>query len=294
VETAQDHGVWIFMPRVTRPCYRYKKFTRVFQRPIDRPTARSVRFPSGDTLERRLLDAGARVWPVQAEVHLYETLPGTQLGHLAAFETEQGLAEAGVAASEFEELTPEVASMLVGEPGLGRNRRPGSRRAQRLFRVAVPGARVRRARRFVVRLDASGTAPALRLHLRLSERESHEMAGALGKKALAQVVAQLRTILGPAFKAALATRLGRHLAEKAGVPVPPERPGALADALVNGAMTVVSARLPQSESTLAQAARDPARGVTLTFAFAFADKPGLLSGTPAEPALTIRPGWQRD
>jgi hypothetical protein len=76
--------------------------------------------------------------------------------------------------------------------------------------------------------------------------------------------------------------------------VPPERPGALADALVNGAMTVVSARLPQSESTLAQAARDPARGVTLTFAFAFADKPGLLSGTPAEPALTIRPGWQRD
>ncbi len=47
----------------------------------------------GDTLERRLLDAGARVWPVQTEVHLYETLPGTQLGHLAAFEGEQGVWE---------------------------------------------------------------------------------------------------------------------------------------------------------------------------------------------------------
>ena len=34
VETVQDHGVWVYMPRVTRPCYRYKKFTKVFRVPI--------------------------------------------------------------------------------------------------------------------------------------------------------------------------------------------------------------------------------------------------------------------
>ena len=214
VETAEDRGVWIYMPRVTRPCYRYKKFTHVFRVPISQPVARAIRFPAGDTLERRLLDAGARVWPVQSEVHLYEALPGTQLGHLAAFETGASAAEASEAALEFEELTPETASMLVNEPGLGKPRR-ATGRARRLFRVAAPGIRVKRASRFTVRLDTTAAAPVLRLHLRLSERESHEAAAALGRKAYAQVIAQLRGVTGPAFRTALATRLTRHLAEKA-------------------------------------------------------------------------------
>jgi hypothetical protein len=293
VETAQDRGVWVYMPRVTRPCYRYKKFTHVFQVPISRPVARAIQFPAGDTLERRLLDAGARVWPVPSEVHLYETLPGTQLGHLAAFEAESPAGESAEAATEFEELTPEVASMLVNEPGLGRRSRVRGR-ARRLFRVVAPGLRVRRTSRFSVRLDATAASPALRVHLRLSERESHEAAAALERKAATQVIAQLRTVMGPAFRAGLAARLARHLSAKAGVPVPPDRPAALAEKVAESMLALLSAKLPESATALGQAARDAAKGVTLSFEYRFPDKAALVTGDPAAPAMTIRPGWHRD
>ncbi len=293
VETTEDRGVWVYMPRVTRPCYRYKKFTHVFQVPISQPVARAIRFPAGDTLERRLLDAGARVWPVPSEVHLYETLPGTQLGHLAAFEAGSTVAESAEAAAEFEELTPEIASMLVNEPGLGsRSQTPGP--AQRVFRIVAPGLRVRRASRFTVRLDATATSPTLRVHLRLSERESHEAAAALGRKAHAQVIAQLRNVLGPALRAALAARLMRHLSEKAGAPVPPARPAQLAGKLAESMLGVLSAKLPESATALGQAARDAAQGVTLTFQYRFSDRAALVSGDPSAPTMAIRPGWHRD
>jgi hypothetical protein len=292
IETSDGRGVWVYMPRATRPCYRYKKYTQVFRVPISQTTARAIRFPAGDTLERRLLDAGARVWPFEAEVHLYETLPGTQLGHLAAFEAEVNAGESAEATSEFEELTPEVASMLVSEPGLGR--RPQAGRPRRLFRIAGHGLRVRRALRFTMRLDAAAVPPALRVHVRLSERESHMIATALGKKAHAQVIAQLRTVLGGAFRTALAQRLTRHLSEKTGLPVPPSRPAELADKLAESMLTVVSQKLPGAGATLSQAAKDAARGVTLTFEFGFADKAALTSGDPRSPTLVIRPGWHRD
>jgi len=293
VETVQDHGVWVYMPRVTRPLYRYKKFTKVFRVPISQPVARAIHFPAGDTLERRLLDAGARVWPLEAEVHLYETLPGTQLGHMAAFESEAQPAEVAEAVTEFEELTPEVASMLINEPGIG-VRRPLGKGARRLFRVAAPGLRVRRVSRFSVRLDAVAVPPALRIHLRLSERESHLVASALSRKAHAQVIAQVRAVLGAPFRSALATRLTRHLQEKDGMPVAPTRPPMLADKLAESMLSAISAKLPTSATALAQAARDEARGVTMTFEFRFADKNALASGDPKSPTMTIRPGWHRD
>ncbi len=293
IETSRDAGVWVYMPRVTRPCFRYRKFTHVYRLAIPRPAARAIRFPSGDTLERRLLDAGARSWPLEAEVHLYETLPGTQLGHLAAFEAGATPAEAAAASEEFEELTPEVAAMLVQEPGLGRSAgtRPGQRR---LFRITSPGLRVRRSRRFTVRLDASAAAPVLRLHVRLSERESHEIAGALARKANVQVVSQIRAALGPAFRAALTRRMARHLAEKAGAPVPPARAAELAEKLAEAMLGAVSTNLPSSAPSLGDAARDAAPGVTLTFEFRFKDKAALVSGDPTAPTLVIRPGWHRD
>jgi len=292
IETADGRGVWVYMPRVTRPCYRYKKYTHVFRVPISRTTARAIRFPAGDTLERRLLDAGARVWPVESEVHLFETLPGTQLGHLAAFEAELPASESAEATAEFEELTPEVASMLVNEPGLGKHRHVGG--PKRLFRVVAPGIRVRRGVRFSLRLDASANPPALRIHLRLSERESHEIATALSKKAHAHVIAQVRHVLGGAFRHALAMRLTRHLSEKTGLPVPPSRPRELADKLAESMLNAISQKLPGAATTLAQAARDAASGVTLTFAFGFPDKAALISGEPRTPTMIIRPGWHRD
>ena len=292
IETAEGRGVWVYMPRVTRPCYRYKKFTHVFRVPVSQPAARAIRFPAGDTLEQRLLDAGARVWPLEAEVHVYETLPGTQLGHIAAFESEAGVGEVGETALEFEEFTSEIAAMLVQEPGLGRRARAGG--ARRLFRIDAKGLRVRRISRFSLRVDMAAMPPAMRIHLRLGERESHAVAVALGKQSQAQVVAQLRSVLGAAFRSALAARLTRHLAEKAGQPMSPARPAELADQLAESMLTVVSQKLPGAAPALAQAARDAARGVTLTFAFGLPDRAALISGAPRPPTLNIRPGWHRD
>jgi hypothetical protein len=292
-ETTRDAGVWVYMPRVTRPCYRYRKFSHVYRVVIPRPVARAIQLPSGDTLERRLLDAGARAWPLEAEVHLYETLPGTQLGHLATFEAGATPAEAAAAAGEFEVLTPEVAAMLVNEPGLGRRHaaHPGARR---LFRIHSPGLRMRRHHRFSVRLDATAAAPMLRIHVRLSEREAHDIAGALARKGLVQVVGHIRSALGPAFRHALARRLGRHLAAKAGEPIPPARPAELADKLAEAMLGAVSKSLPEAAAQLGQAARDAAPGITLTFEFHFKDRAALATGDPGAPNLTIRPGAHRD
>jgi len=59
-------------------------------------------------------------------------------------------------------------------------------------------------------------------------------------------------------------------------------------------LSAISAKLPTSATALAQAARDEARGVTMTFEFRFADKNALASGDPKSPTMTIRPGWHRD
>lgn len=292
VETGVNRGVWVYMPRVTRPCYRYKKYTHAFPVAISQPVARAVRFPAGDTLEKRLLDAGAQVWPVQAEVHLFETLPGTQLGHIAAFEAEAHDETGNVSdiAAEFEAFSPEIAGMLIHEPGLGLSPE-AKRRTKRLFRIVAPGLRLRKRSRFNVQVDTSSTSPLIRIHYRLSEREGYDLSTALARKAFVQVIARLREVFNPAFRKALSQRLLRHLHKKVGVAVPPQRPVQLGERLAEGILGAVSKKLPESAPLIIQAVRDPAKGVTLTFEFRMADKEALLKGDPGLPSFTVRAGW---
>jgi hypothetical protein len=100
--------------------------------------------------------------------------------------------------------------------------------------------------------------------------------------------------MGPAFRAGLAARLSRQLPAKAGAPVPPDRPAALAEKVAESMLALLSAKLPESATALGQAARDAAKGVTLSFEYRFPDKAALVTGDPAAPAMTIRPGWHRD
>src|SRR6185369_7862857 len=107
-----------------------------------------------------------RSWPVQAEAHLYELLPGTEIGHLAAFEAAgEGVPVAEVA-QEFEELLPSHPLPLPrprpdgqaapsGQPG-------GPRRAgARVVRLRAHGARPRRRSPLGLRLDLAGAKPEL-------------------------------------------------------------------------------------------------------------------------------------
>jgi hypothetical protein len=120
LETAAERGVWVLMPRAARPRYRYKKYSRVFLVPITRQVARAIATADGGSVETMLRDRGVSTWPVNAEVHLYETLPGaTHLGHIAQFESE-GSAPMSETLADLNPLTPEAASLLVREPGLGR------------------------------------------------------------------------------------------------------------------------------------------------------------------------------
>lgn len=293
-ELDAESGVWVMMPRATRPCFRYKKYSRVIPVRITRPMARAVVLSGGDTLERRLMEEGVQSWPVDGEVELYELLPGGMPGHMSAFEEADD-------AQEFEELTQTAATMLAGNPrfaqvgrfgGIGRRRRPGTR----YFRFRHRGRALRRRRRhgFALVFDLTAAQPVLKVNLLVGERDSHELAAQLQRRQLVQVVSTVRRLLDPGAVQAMTNRLERMLA-KHGITAPAGTGKQLAEKLADAMLRTVSEQLPATAQTLAQAAQDPASGTTLTFAFSFADRAALAAGTPAgDPSVTIRPGAHRD
>ncbi|PZF83258.1 hypothetical protein [Jiangella anatolica] len=298
-----EAGGWIMMPRGPRPRYRYRAYTHPYRVLLSRPAARAIVVSGDETLEERLLDDGVGAWPAEVEVQLFEAMPGTLRGHLAAAAGEDGT----LSPDEFGELTPQVAGTLLQRPALGG--RPGAGAAgalgtggarpgapatpgQRFFRVVVPGrpGRARRVRRLAVRVDLSGPAPRLRVHLRIGERTAHALATQLDRRAHTQVVAAVRRLLGSPARDWLTQRLGRSRALNTPRPMPPERRRALAEALAEGMTTALAKELPAAGPTLARAAQDPAAGLTLTFTFPFAGRAALEAGTPGTPVLAIRPG----
>lgn len=293
-ELDTESGVWVMMPRATRPCFRYKKYSRVIPVRITRPMARAVILSSGDTLERRLLESGVRAWPVDGEVELYELLPGGMPGHMSAFESADD-------AQEFEELTQTAATMLAGNPrfaqvgrfgGIGRRRRPGTRYFR--FRHRGRALRRRRGHGFALAFDLTAPQPVLKVNLLVGERDSHELAAQLQRRQLVQVVSTVRRLLDPAAVQAMTAKLEKMLT-KHGITAPAGIGRQLAEKLADGMLRTVSEQLPAAAQTLAQAAQDPQPGTTLTFAFSFADRAAVAAGTLAgDPSVTIRPGSHRD
>lgn len=296
-ETAGEGGVWVLMPRASRPRFRYRKFSRVYAVPVTRQVARAVPWAEGGSLESHLLERGVTSWPVQAEVDLYEALPGTQFGHLTQ---DESLPEGERPDStEYQPLTPEVAGLLLGEPSLGRRLprasllgRPAPVPGRRYFRVrprGLPRARpARRLRRVLVRLDLPrGT---LRVAVRLSEREVQRILARLqpptagAPRDVAGVLASVRRTYEPSLTRVLAARLQRrHLVADA-------PSAAKAAALVQaGVDAALSAFLGAQSTVLAAAAQDPANGVVLTVTFPGVTRTSLGSPLPAG-VVTATPG----
>jgi hypothetical protein len=296
-EPVAGRGVWIMMPRATRPCFRYRKYSVVIPVRVSRLAAREVVLGGGDTLERRLLDAGAESWPVEGDVELYELLPGGELGQLAAFESE-GAGDAAAAVGEFEQLSASAATLLTGNPGLasfGRHGVPAQHRhpGSRYFRFRYRGRPLRWRHLFGLRLDLTAPQPVLHVHLSLGERETHLLSEHLRRRQLVQVVSVIRGRLNRAGMAAMAHRLERMLARH-GVAAGAGAGQRLAERLADAMLRAVAEHLQAAAPALAQAARDPAPGATLSFTFAFADRAAMAAGTPTgDPTLTIRPGQYR-
>jgi hypothetical protein len=287
-ETAEG-GAWVLMPRTARPAYRYRRYARVFVVPVSRQVARAVPWSDGGTLESYLLDRGAEHWPVQSEVELYEALPGTHLGHLAA--------DPG----EVQALTPEVAGLLLREPGLGRRLPPalpgrfGVRPApgRRFYRVRPTGLPVRRyhrpRRRLLVFFDLTSANPSLRVALRLSERQGQQLLPRLDApgRDLPGILAELRKHYADTLPAVIVSRLLRHsLAPDAA------HAGPVADRVTAGVTTALSTFLTERAALLATAVRDPAQGVTITVTFPRVTRAGLDSDLPAG-QVAVTPGWRR-
>lgn len=296
-ETANEGGMWVLMPRSTAPRYRFRKYSRVFAIPIPRRSARQVTWSDGGTLEQYLLDLGVNRWPVRAELDLYETMPGTSVGHFTRDET----LPSGEAPSDFEyqELTPEVAGILLGEPGLGRRvPRTAPRRSvthsgpgQRYFRVRVaqfPAATTRRPRRQVsIRWEPSRRT--MRIAVRLSERRARTLQAALqrsapaGQRDLPAVLTALREILMPRLR----TRVARRLLRSAFV-TDPAVAAAIAGGLAGAAGKGLSTYLTQRGAQLSAAVANTAEGVTIVLTF---NGIGTRPGQVPAPQVVAHPGW---
>lgn len=297
-ETQGEGGLWVLMPRSTgRPRHTHRKYSRVFVVQIPRRTARLLRWSDGGTLEQYLLDLGVNRWPVRAEVDLYETVPGTSLGH---FTRDESL-PAGESPSyaEYQELTPEVAGVLLGEPGLGRHQtralqgramthtQPG----QRYFRIRVgqfPEGTARRPRRQVsVRWEP--THRRMRIAIRLSERRARALQASLqrsapaGQRDLPAVLTSLREILLPRLR----TRVARRLLQSAYV-ADPALAAALAGNIAGAAGTGLSNFLVQRGAQLSSAVANSTEGVTIVLTF---NGVGTRPGQVPVPEVVAHPGW---
>ena len=296
-ETAEEGGMWVLMPRSTAPRYRFRKYSRVFAVPITRRAARQVPWSDGGTLEQYLLDLGVNRWPVRTELDLYETVPGTSLGHLTRDETLP--AGETPSSSEYQELTPEAAGVLLGEPGLGRRAAQGTpsrivthtRPGQRYFRVRVaqlPAGKARRPRRQVsVRWEPGRRR--MRIAVRLSERRARTLQAALqrsapaGQRDLPAVLTSLREVLLPRLR----TRVARSLL-RSGFVTDPAAAATLAGRVAAAAGRGLSSYLTQRGAQLSAAVADPAEGVTLLLTF---DSIGTRPGQVPVPEVVAHPGW---
>jgi hypothetical protein len=146
LEAGVDAG-WVMLPLHGHK--RYKRCTRAFDvRITPYLTAEVMSFegaPLADYLQDELgLAEGEEV---DAQVHLFETLPGTELSDIARSERELlGVADAMAGARQLHPLTPQAAAALLGKPGLGRafsNAAPQLAAGQRMYHLAIAGRRAR-------------------------------------------------------------------------------------------------------------------------------------------------------
>jgi hypothetical protein len=287
-------AAWVPRP-LRRP--RYKACSRRFRVRVSPHVAEHVESFDGTPLSEYFhellgLPEGAEV---EAEVHLYEALPGTSAAEIARGESDAtGLGAADEASlAQLHPLTHEAASLLLGRPDLGRPLPPRSSRrylfgGQRLYHLAIPGkrpllwgaapghSRVRRLGRVRVTLDV--VRDEVRVSVFFSEARAQRLAVRLresGHPGSLGVSFQKR--VAPALGAVLDGRHPRRLRlVHPGVPptaspaallerLPPALRqafmGKLLEALLRAFKTFVRTR----GAEFATAASAPADGVTLRF-----------------------------
>jgi hypothetical protein len=243
-ETTGLNGAWMFWPATARR-YRYRKYTLTPNVRITPQIARAVKTFGGVPLARVLRDRHGLPpdRSVDARLHLYEVIPGTDIAQIAKSETDvPGLGtSAQPAMSQFHPLTPEAATALLQEPELGREASAECLSSsdplhvgERLFYLEIAGTRpqvtptepgkptaVRRASETNLTLDFPRNQ--IRVYIFLSEVASQEIATMLRQRApVGAVQSRLKAEYGRDLNAALSGRINRHV-KMVHEAVPPDR-----------------------------------------------------------------------
>ena len=282
---------WVMLPLRRRK--RYKKCGRTFKVRISPSMAdeiESFEGPLSDYLHDRLgVDEGAEV---EAEVSLYETLPGTTLPDIAREESETPGSAGATSAAQLHPLTPKAAGLLLGEPRMGRHVPMGTGPrnvgvGQRLYRIAIPGRRLlvapgadgrprpRKSGSVRVTLDVPGDQ--VRISLFFGEVRAQRLAVRLRKQAHAGSVAT-------GFRKFFLRRLGPILRGERprgiqvlqpGLPpgdalkrLPPEVIAALTAKLQECVVSAFAEFAKGQPQRLIAATEDTADGITLKFTIA--------------------------
>jgi hypothetical protein len=287
------NATWVMLP-LRRP--RYKRCSRTFNVTITPHMAEAIEgfenTPLSDYLQDQLgLPEGE---DVQAEVHLYEVIPGGSAADIGRNETETpGLGAADeVTLSQLQPLTHEAAGMLLGKPGLGRELFAGSTvrtlaPGHRVYHMAVGRRpltiaaalcrrRVRRLARVKVILDVP--KDEMRVCVFFSEVKAQRLAVRLRQQShIGSIAVSFHKLLGRRLPNILHGRRPRRLR----IVHPAVTPGAASTAALTRVAAIVprgfvgkvqewlTAAFAEFGKTQAQkfltAAEDPADGVTLVF-----------------------------
>ena len=329
LESQSVKTCWVMLP--LRRLKRYKKCGRTFKvriSPYMADEIESFEGPLADYLQDQLgVEEGEEV---EAEVHLYETLPGTTLADIAREESETpGMGPAGAkGAAQLHPLTPKAAGMLLGEPRMGRNVPPGTHRrnvgvGQRLYHLSVPGKRMLAApgkdgkphlrRPGGLRVTLDGPKDEIRIGIFLSEVKAQRLAVRLRRQSHpGAVAAGFQKYVGRRLAPILrGERLARIRVIQAGLTpgealgaalkrLPAEVPVALTARLQEGLVSAFAELVKGQPQQLITATEDTADGITMKFSIA--RPPGLQqickallpTGQTAGVADAIRGGGKPD
>ncbi|HEX9945395.1 MAG TPA: hypothetical protein VGG03_25570 [Thermoanaerobaculia bacterium] len=288
---------WVMLPLRRRK--RYKKCGRTFKvrvSPYMADEIESFEGPLADYLQDQLgIEEGEEV---EAEVYLYETLPGTTLPDIAREESETpGMGTAGApSAVQLHPLTPKAAGLLLGEPRMGRNVPWGTDRrrvgvGQRLYHLSIPGRRLLTApgrdgrphprRLGGLRVTLDGPKNEIRLCTFLSEVKAQRLAVRLRRQSHPGAVAAgfqkyVGRRLAPILRGERPARIrvvqaGLTPGEALGAALkrlPPEVSGALTAKLQEYLVSAFAEFAKGQSQRFTTAAEDTADGITLKFTIA--------------------------
>jgi len=301
-------AAWPMMPRTGGP-RRYKRCTQVFTVPLSPHLAAELETFEGAPLADFVQDQLGLPdnEELQAEVHLYEALPGTTLADIARGERETlgpGLSDEALV-EQLHPLTPQAAASLLQRPGLGRawwarsrHHRPAA--GQRFYALLPMGVHAQRQRRkpLHLRVVLDMVKDEVRACVFVSEVKAQQLAVQLRQQAGAGALASR-------FQRWLQRRLwhlffgqARHRLRIVHAALPPAQPAAARATRLPQAAALPFARGLQTwlvqacaeavrtqAKAIIAATEDAADGITLRFTVA--QPPGLkgladlLAGKPA-------------